>query len=318
MKKVTDLFNINKTQEQLTFPNICISGPDNRLFLDALLIADNNDAFSKKAHEVLTDFFHTVFKLVREDKIKELRSILDNSRENNSFRLGKSQIIKGVYSNGRGCGADMLIRLLTRVEHRRLIDNGIIQDPMGIILYIKDFSEDRMSDLIASVIFEQLNRFTVEQALKYNPNASFEKREGYRWDTGVHDWVKFEFEQLQDLNGADLSLVPKQIVTDKYRYNPDQYMMAHLIQHEQEIELDIAQETDPDAVKRNKKVIRDEKKSEMGNLSTKEFLIQYTLLYPTKDFIADYRESVKKRYNGGLSDSEITSVINRPYIEYTA
>ncbi len=318
MKRVTNLFNINKSQEELPFPNICISGPDNRLFLDALLIASNNDVFSKKAHEVLTDFFHTVFKLVREEKFRELKSILDNSRENNSFRLGKSQIVKDVYSSGRGCGAEMLIRLLTRVEHRRLIDNGTIQDPLGIILYIKDFSEDRMSDLIASVIFEQLNRFTVEQALKYNPNVTFEKRIGYRWDTGIHDWVEFRFDQLQDLNGVDLSLVPKQIVTDKYSYNPDQYMMGHLIQHEQEIELSAAQETDPDAVKRNKKLIRDEKKSEMGNLSTKDFLIQYTLLHPTKDFIADYSDSVRKKYNGGLSDSEITSVINRPYIEHTA
>lgn len=315
MEKVTDLLHVKKSQKNLAFPNIVTSGPDNRLFLDPLLIAFNNDSFSQRAHEVITDYFRTVFRLVIAEKHEELLRILENSSENNSFRLGKSHITHGVYPSGKGCSAEMLFKLLTRIENRRLIINGTIQDPFGIVLYIKDFSEDRMSDLIASIIFEQLNQFTIHQALKHNPNAVFKERTGYGWDTTIHNWVKFKYQQLQDTNGRDLSLVPKSIVTDKYRYNAYKYMMAHLMKFEQEEELKKARETDPDAVKRNKKTIREEQKNAMGQPSNKDFIIKYTLRHPSQNFIGDYKNELKSNYSGGLSDSEITSVINKPYAD---
>ena len=317
VEKVTTVLQVNKTQKQLDFVNIRTSGADNRLFLDPLLIAKNKDEFSKKAHRLLTDYFQTVFKFVKEGAEKEqaLLSILRNSKENNSFRLGKSEFIKDVYSSGRGCGPDMLFKLFTRVEHRRLIVDGTIKDPMDIVLFIKNFNEDRMSDLLASILFELLSEFTLTQALMHNPKTKFKIQEGLRWDVTTHNWVKFQYRQLLDLNKVPLTLVPKHIVTDRYRYHADNYLMAHLIQYEQEEELKAERETNPDAVKRNKKLIRSEKKEEMGNPSTKDLIIQLTLAHHSKNPINTYKEDIAKKYNGGLSDSQLTSIIEKPYAE---
>ena len=317
MEKVTTVLQVNKKQEQLQFANIGTSGADNKLFLDPLLIAMNKDKFSKAANRLLTDYFQTVFKLIKEGKTQEqmLLSILRNSKENNSFRLGKSEFVKDVYSSGRGCGPDMLFKLLTRVEHRRLIVDGTIKDPMDIVLFIKNFNEDRMSDLLASILFELLSEFTVTQALMHNPKTKFKIQEGLRWDVTTHNWVKFQYRQLLDLNKVPLTLVPKHIVTDRYRYHADNYLMAHLIQYEQEEELKAEKETNPDAVKRNKKLIRSEKKEEMGNPSTKDLIIHLTLAHHSKNPINAYKEDMAKKYNGGLSDSQLTSIIEKPYAE---
>jgi len=317
IEKVTTVLQVNKKQAQLDFVDIGTSGADNKLFFDPLLIAKNEDKFSKASHTLLTDYFQTVFKLIRDGKSKEdeLLDILANSSENNSFRLGKSEFIKDVYPNGRGCGPDMLFRLLTRVEHRRLIEDGTIKDPMDIVLFIKNFNEDRMSDLLASILFELLNEFTVTQALKYNPKANFTVQEGLRWDITTHNWIKFKYRQLLDLNGVPLTLVPKHIVTDQYRYRADNYLMAHLIQYEQEDELKEVLKSNPDAVKRNKKLIRVEREYEMDNPSTKELIIQLTLAHHSKNPVNVYKEEMAKKYNGGLSDSQLTSIIEKPYAE---
>lgn len=71
--------------------------------------------------------------------------------------------------------------------------------------------------------------------------------------------------------------------------------MAHLIQYEQEEELKAEKETNPDAVKRNKKLIRSEKKEEMGNPSTKDLIIQLTLVHPSVE-----RSDQANRYGEGL------------------
>ncbi|MBE1557142.1 hypothetical protein [Sporosarcina limicola] len=317
VEKVTTVLQMNKKQEQLQFVNIETSGADNRLFLDPLLIAINKDKFSKAAHTLLTDYFQTVFKLIREGKSIEgmLLGILGNSSENNSFRLGKSEFIKDVYPNGKGCGPNMLYKLLTRVEHRRLIEDGTIKGPMDVVLFIKNFNEDRMSDLLASILFGLLSEFTVTQALKYNPNAKFRIQEGLRWDVTIHNWVKFQYRQLLDLNEIPLTLIPKHIVTDQYRYRADNYLMAHLIQYEQEEELKVALKTNPDAVKRNKKLISSEKKEELSNPSTKDLIIQLTLAHRSKNPVNVYKENIAKKYNGGLSDSQLTSIIEKPYAE---
>lgn len=313
IEKVTTVLQVNKKQEQVQFANIGTSGADNKLFLDAVLIALNEDKLSKAAHELLSDYFQTVFKLIREGKSKEhlLLDILGNSSENNSFRLGKSEFIKDSYPNGRGCGPDMLFRLLTRVEHRRLIEDGTIKEPIDIVLFIKDFNEDRMSDLLASILFGLLSDFTVQQALKHNPNAKFSKEEGLRWDIKTHNWIQFDYWQLLDLKGVPLSLVPKNMITNCYRYQPNDYLMAHLIKYEQEEEL----KTNPDVEKRNKKLISQEIKEEMNNPSTKDLIIQLTLTHRSKNPLNIYKGDVKTNYSGRLSDSELTSVIEKPYAE---
>lgn len=317
IEKVSTVLNVSKTQEQLAFANIGTSGADNRLFLDALLIALNEDKFSKEAQRLLEDYFKTVFKLIKEGKAKEqlLFSILRNSSENNSFRLGKSEFVKDSYAGGKACGPDMLFKLLTRVNHRRLIVNGTIKEPMDIVLFIKNFNEDRMSDLLASILFGPLTEFTIEQARKHNPDAVFRTQRGLRWDLQTHNWVEFEYEQLLDLKEMPLTLVPKQILTNKYRYQPYNYFMAQLVKQEQEIELEDALKMNSEAVKRNKKIISRELKDESGNLSTKDLIIQLTLTHSSKNPLSTYKQDITKKYNGGLSDSELTSIIEKPYAE---
>lgn len=314
INKVSDLFKVADNQSALEYTNICIDGADNRLFVDPIQIAGNDDDFSKRCHLIIEDFFAVVFKHLKNDQNFEAKGLLDQSKENNSFRLGKTEIIPGVLASGTGCTAEMLYKLFTRLQIRNLVKAEAIKKPMDIVLFIKGFNEDRMTDLIVSLIFKELVDFTNVQASKTTQKIATQKMWGNFWNHITHQWETFEYDQLLDLEERPLTLVPKNFVTDKYVYNVVRYIQSCLMVHEQ----NLRQKENPDSKPINKNDLYKELRTS-SDLKGTEFIIQYTLGHIEENLVERFRKAnehnAKSKYRGKLTDDELTTIIEKPYMD---
>lgn len=312
MNKVTDLLALKAEQKNLDFANVCIDGPDNRLYLDALLIWSCEDELSKRCTVLITDFFDTVFNLFKQNKIFEVKQLLNKSHENNSVRLGKTCFTRN--SNGKGCTQAMLYKLFKQIHTKRLVEKGLIADVMDTVLFIKGFDEDRMSDLLLSIIFSEMVEFTNKQANLGNTELKKVKSTALQWNMKMHQWEPFEYEHILDFQGNELTLLPKWFLTGNYVYRADRFIHGHLMEYEQNIRYkEDKLKYGKEARKTNKKELYKELQDTYGK--GKEFAINYTLKYP--ELIANYRENrkhgVKGSYQGSLTDSELTEIIDKPY-----
>lgn len=320
LNKVTDLFNLKDKQSELNYPNIVIDGADNRLYVDGIQIAGNSDELSKRCNLIIEDFFNTVFEHLKEkDSLKvkkEVKKLLDQSKEKNSLRLGKSEISPGRLAEGKGCSQEMLYKLFTRVEIRTLVESGVIQKPMDTVLFIKGFGEDRMSDLLVSLIFKELVEFTNGQAAKApNKPKIQENVKGNFWNHITHQWETFTYNQILDLQNRPLILVPKNFVTDKYVYRVDRYISSCLLVYEKEIR----KQENPDYKCKNIKELQKELQNSMGKIGT-EFIISYTLDHLEGNLVERFRQNNEHNskgtaYRGKLTDDELTAIIEAPYID---
>ncbi|MGR6899703.1 hypothetical protein [Rummeliibacillus sp. BSL5] len=316
INKVSDLFNVKDNQAELEFPNIVIDGADNRLYVDGIQIAGNSDALSKRCNLIIEDFFNTVFEHLKDENSSfEVKKLLDQSKEKNSLRLGKSEISPGVLAEGKGCSQEMLHKLFTRVETRTLVKSGVIKKPMDTILFIKGFGEDRMSDLLVSLIFKELVEFTNRQAAKApNKPQIQENIEGSFWNHITHQWDTFTYNQILDLQNRPLILVPKSFVTDKYVYRVDRYISSCLLAYE----IEMRKQENPN-YKCNLKELKKELQNSLGKTGT-EFVIAYTLGHPEGNLVARFRRdnehnSKGTAYRGKLTDDKLTTIIEAPYTE---
>lgn len=314
INKVSNLFKVKDNQLVLEYANICIDGADNRLYVDPIQISGNDDDFSKKCHLIIEDFFNVVFEYLKNDQQFKAKGLLDQSKEKNSLRLGKAEIIPGVLASGTGCSPEMLYKLFNRVQIRNLVKKEIIKKPMDTVLFIKGFNEDRMSDLIVSLIFKELVSFTNTQVSKSTQKIATQKMSGNFWNHETHEWEIFEYEQLVDLESRPLTLVPKNFVTDKYVYRVDRYIQSCLMVHEQKLR----QKESTDSKLISKSDLYNELKKSSGLTGT-EFIIRYTLDYVEEGLIEKFRKSnehnAKSKYRGKLTDDELTAIIEKPYID---
>lgn len=315
INKVTDLFGFKGNQSELDYPNIVIDGADNRLYVDGIQIAGNSDKLSKRCNLIIEDFFNTVFGHLKDKNSSfEVKKLLHQSKEKNSLRLGKSEIYPGVLAEGKGCSQEMLHKLFTRIDSR-LFESGLIQKPMDTVLFIKGFGEDRMSDLLVSLIFKELVEFTNGQAAKApNKPQIQENVKGSFWNHVTHQWETFTYTQILDLQNRPLILVPKNFVTDRYVYRVDRYISSCLLVYEKEIR----KQKNP-KYKCNLKDLQKELQTSYGKTGV-EFVIAYTLGHLEGNLVERFRRdnehnSKGTAYRGKLTDDELTAIIDAPYTE---
>jgi len=97
--KISEIFNLKKTQHELDFINIDPSG-DLQLFIDPYYLSTQVDPWSIKASNIIRDFFQFFIDLVMENKLSEAEEMLYNLTEPNETCLGLSKNIP----KGRGIG----------------------------------------------------------------------------------------------------------------------------------------------------------------------------------------------------------------------
>lgn len=309
------------SQSQLTYGNLAISGNDNKLFIDPILIYGDSqrDEIAKKCWETLSDYFNTLCSELANGKFSRESNILEHLSEKNEFRLGHSQYKDGKIAFGTGCTKEMVYSIFERIgfeKCKEMIEKNLIKDPMDIVVFVKGFGEDRLSDLITNVIAKELQMYTesiIKQSTEFE-NLTFLEKTSWYWDKNTHSWKEFSYNQMLDFNKKPLTLIPKRFLTNKYSYSASRFFQGIVLEHIQKLE----QLKNPNAKKKTKKTIKSELKNKEDSIVfIKDFIIEYTLK-EQPDLAYKFRNQQKNgslgtNYLGYLSDNRLTEIINQPY-----
>lgn len=294
-KHISDLFKLGcKGHNNFNFVDVSLSS-DTRLFIDPWLIEKAKDSWSCNANTVLQSYMDCLFDAFK-DKSAERLSLLAHAKEQNATKLGygngyngKGKTPKGLFESFSGL-SDLIQKIPT------------IRKASDLKLFVQNFGEDNMSDLITNILHLQLNEFTIGELTNFGiiPNG---ETTFWTWDMVGKDWVQVKRPSYV-YGGNEILLVPKWIVRKNYLVCVHQYLYTVII--------DRIRETEHSGLP---------KKDIWNNIphTSNDWEYQFVLSYTCNNpyLLANYHELVPKRYNrcnGNISDESLDiTVYGKPF-----
>lgn len=295
---VSDFLEMKKGHINYSFVDARLTR-DTKLFIDPCLIKVSKTPFSIEAIQTMENYFDYFFNLYknncsRADKL----ALFEHAHEINATKLG--------YGNGRNGKAKTAEGMLETFESlEKLFKKGVcISDPIDLPIFIGNFAEDCLSDMITNILFKCLNQYTVEQLTPYGIAPQKAKQKYYYWNISTHSWAICVDEMVQ-LNGEVILLVPKDIVCKRYYYNAEQYFRMIVSTRLQKKLTTYDQSTGKQITPRKKDIKEDELKV-YGNI--REVDIAHTSNNP--DTLKEYHSLIPKKYDDrNLSDEELDRIV---------
>lgn len=313
----SDRYNIKGNPKGFDFLDIYLNA-DSQFFVDAAKIkyeatrkSDYQYLFVRMQNRI-DSFFKSVLKeyeglegndvLDLEANEALFKRFFDNSQETQSTHLGYGK----VGSPGKGSSFEILKDAFDYVYLERLFELELLQDVEEMTLYTENFSYDRMSDFIISLIIPELAEFTLIQAKKYNIGGKdlSEKpvRLGYVWDSKIEEWTIFKEKAILDHLVKPVLLIPINIISRTFLYDPDKYLSHSLWRRQDEYKY---MESDLNEVKKDGSIkppphwkIKEVEIKEPG-LSVKRYLMNRTL--EDKGLKRSFRENLSNIVANGAS-----------------
>ena len=217
------LFNQNLIpHSKIDFVNTTVSR-DTRLFIDPVLIEIGQSDFCKKAKSISADFFNQLYSAyyTTNDETKK-KYLLSHAQEINDSHLGYA------HRYGHGNTEDGLFEIFKGIDD--YIASIRISRLFELALYVPNFAEDGMSDLLTNVLYETLSDFTIEQCKKFNLQTTTCTKDRYYWDHKKHCWGKYTGESLV-VDGKIILLIPKEIVQTHYRFTCDNFLRSVIVEN---------------------------------------------------------------------------------------
>lgn len=294
--RLSKYLNRDHIQKDLDFLDVD-TNVDVMLFVDPLLLPDN---FKK----VVDDFIKRSYEIYCEGNKKDSFNLFSHSKECNATHLGYSSN----KSKGKGVSMKMLDQFFSYVKSSVSAVQEKALTSVAMPLFIKRFSEDRMSDLIVSLLKKELIVFSLEQARLHGLQISSDIKTFEYWDHISHEWAKFESHYVLDPeeNNKDrlLILVPKTIVSKRYIISPARYV-SNIFSRLQLLPM----YQDSNGKPYSKKILREIKINKQYNEDKqKNYILDSTTSSP--EYFIDYMEhSEKYRDNKSLLDDELVSLL---------
>ncbi|EOU1218619.1 hypothetical protein ABE450_002567 [Clostridium perfringens] len=285
---------------------------DTKLFLDPLLIESNGDEWCKESNMILNNYFDNVFEAYKNNQKDLLYELFSFGREPNETFLGLSEC----EPKGKGNSADGLMKVFEDILNRGLMEDSLIKKPMDLCVFVHDFAEDGMSDLVTNVLRKKLNEFTLAQCEKYSIPVSDNKVEvGASWNSATQSWETV-IDNVLLYEGKNILLVPKNIVRKSYVYSVEKYLNKKILEHRQRYHLQNNtslttlrkyKNGNEELMPPSKKTLR---KVEMKDTDSKEFVTEYTKKNPK--LIEEFRDEMYSKSNLGkynLQDEELDEIV---------
>lgn len=221
MAFISDYFNIgHKGHRNFDFVDVNLDS-DNRLFIDPILIemAAQENLLCRGMCGTIHAFADALYDTMRMGTLKG-SSLLAHAQEINAAKLGY-----GNGSNGKGKTPGGLYESLHgfTLLAQNIDSFNQLQD---ILVFVPNFGEDNLSDLLLNVLHVFFSQFTAEQMNKLGIPPH---RYGEVW---YFSDVTCRWEQkvvpIWEYNGQELLLVPKYIVRKRYLCNVEHYL-RHVI-----------------------------------------------------------------------------------------
>ncbi len=270
---------------------------DVKLFLDPLLLSDG-------FRNIVNDFVNTVYKMYTLGNKAGAFQLFSHSKECNAIHFGYSE------SNSKGTGVSMkmldqffgyVYKSVGRIKEKLLT-------PIAMPIFVKSFSEDRLSDLLVSLLKKELILYSLEQARLHGLKISNEIQRFDYWDSESHEWATFESQYVlaPNENGVEelLILVPKSVVSKRFLVNPSRYISV-IFQHLQLMEKYQRTNGTPKSQKelRESEIVANYQKDK-----DKSYILDMTLLSP-EYYEAYYDNSIRFSDNKSLNDEELIEIL---------
>ena len=270
---------------------------DVKLFLDPLLLSDD-------FRNIVNDFVKTVYKMYTLGNKAGAFQLFSHSKECNAIHFGYSE------SNSKGTGVSMkmldqffgyVYKSVGRIKEKLLT-------PIAMPIFVKSFSEDRLSDLLVSLLKKELILYSLEQARLHGLKISNEVQRFDCWDSESHEWATFESQYVlaPNENGVEelLILVPKSVVSKRFLVNPSRYISV-IFQHLQLMEKYQRTNSTPKSQKelRESEIVANYQKDK-----DKSYILDKTLISP-EYYEAYYDSSIRFSDNKSLNDEELIEIL---------
>lgn len=221
MKKFTEHFGINKEQKDIDFVNLDAEG-DTRLFINPTLLRFSTDEnLSAVGTKKVESFFLEVFKLYSTGNREKALTLFTSSGETNANHLGYS---KG-QSRGNGASKRALAKLFDTILKSGALAEDIMTKPMSLLIFAHDFGEDRMSDLVTSILKREFVDYTLKTAKLFGIEVEdSEISYGKCWNEEQGAWISFKEKWIKGADGKPVIFTPKQVVSEQYGFSVRQYV----------------------------------------------------------------------------------------------
>jgi len=227
--KISERFNLNKTQHELDFVDIDPSS-DLTLFIDPYYLSTNIDQWSLEATDIIHDFFQYFIDLVIRDKLSEAEELLYHLTEPNETCLGLSQS----EPKGRGVGkmeAKLLFKSLLTSD---AIKTGMVSDLEDCKIFIKGIAKDKTSDMVTNIIRKHLISYTQTQCNLWKIPLTEGVPTGFYWNRIERRWEN-SYTSILIIENKPILLVPKARVSFIDEYTPTKYyrhFVLNFLKHE--------------------------------------------------------------------------------------
>lgn len=298
-------------QRHFDFVNIRIDN-DNKLFIDPTRMAVENNQWFRECTEIVQDFFHTIFNLYRSGETERAREYFRSSGESNEIFLGYTD----GFPRGNGNSEESLIKVFDFVHQEGLLNDQIVGRLEDFHIFVPAFGSDLLSDLVASLIKNELVKFTQEQCRLHNIPLTIPLRRPY-WNAETHSWDNLD-EMLPEVSGNAIVLIPKEMAVASYLYDANSYWKQAVSvwrQRRHQEENTSLHRTRPENKEfvSKKEIRRVEIKEE--HIIEKQYLVNMTR--QNRDMIVEFRSNIENTQRGTnsnkMDDDQLEDFIDKSY-----
>lgn len=310
MPRISEIYNLKKTQHELDFVNIN-PNKDFPVYLNPFVFSARSDLFSIEASRTIVSFFQHNLTLIKEDKVDAARANFQHLNEPNETCLGQSRH----RPRGRGVGADNADDLFESILRSRAMKTGLVEHLEDTAIFIPGIRRDKVSDMTTNIIRRNLIEYTQQQCDLLNIPLTVDVPSGFFWDMNSMSWQQ-EHAAMLIVNGKRILLVPKGVVSYVKEFDPSKYHRHHALVFLQ-----------GDHLQRNTRLVRVSRRRngcirrfvtkkdliETELPSDKELLAAFTEKHP--EIFEDFRKSAAANVSA-LPDSEFEQIDVNELIDY--
>ena len=292
MAKITEIFNLNKTQYELDFVDIDVNH-DTELFIDPYWISKQDCDFTIKCDLLIKSFFTKLVDLIKRNKMREAVILCSYLSESSDICLGYS---KDRGTNGSGIGPLTANKFCFALKQSPAFQGDLLVNIEDTKIFLKDIDVDRVSDMVANIIRKVLIEYTIQQCNNYNIPL-VKERTNYFWDGNSLSWERENNIEQLIIGNKRILLVPKKIVSSSNKYTWDNFLQHYILNALQEYNINdktslVMQRKDGTEYV-TKKSIREEYEKN-GEILDKSFCEQFALNHP--EVYELFKNEIIKKY----------------------
>lgn len=228
MAKITEIFNLNKSQYEIDFVNIDPE-TDTELFIDPYWLSRQENEFAIVCDTLIKSFFTKLISLIKNNEMRQAIALCSHLKESSDICLGYS---KKRGTLGSGMGPDIIRDFCYALKRSTAVENDLLVNIEDAKIFLENIDVDRISDMVANIIRKPLLEYTIQQCNNYNIPMT-EAHSNFFWEGKTLTWERVNIKQLI-VNGKHLLLVPKNIVADSNKYTSLNFLQHYILNALQE------------------------------------------------------------------------------------